>query len=561
MSAGWGDWAFDTLLYTGGLIALVLVLRRPVAKYFGAELAYSLWALPLLRLVLPPITLPAWMAPAPEEPATQYETVAYIIGDLPAAEETPAQSFEFLWQETAIALWLLGAVAFLAWRTYGYLKMRNLLLRDAHEVGREGRIRFVETPDVDAPIAFGVIDKVIALPPGFIMLLDRQRRDFAIAHELAHHRANDLVANFAAQPLLALHWFNPLAWFGWRAMRRDQEAACDARVMNGRAADERAAYGEVIASFATGPRLALAAPMACPVLGEKSIIHRLRSLSMSEISPRRRMMGRSMLAGAALVLPLTASVSYAESLSAEAAVPPVPPVPAVAAVPPVPGVPAVPPAPLAPDAPEAPAPGSFEYEFDYDTDGNATPTKVFVSREAKAKDGKGKNTVHRFVMADGSDWEFVEDEFEARMDAMELELDAREAEWEAALEQHEAALQAIEEAREAGQMARAEALARAEEARAMADAKQMRVKVVNADHASVDGVTVKCGDKDMVQERELSDGRKLVVVCKSAIKRTTLNGLYEARKEVASDKDIPADTRKRVLRSLDRQIEHFERNG
>ena len=34
-----------------------------------------------------------------------------------------------------------------------------------------------------------------------------------------------IVANFAAQPLLALHWFNPIAWLGWRAMRRDQEAA------------------------------------------------------------------------------------------------------------------------------------------------------------------------------------------------------------------------------------------------------------------------------------------------------------------------------------------------
>ena len=40
-------------------------------------------------------------------------------------------------------------------------------------------------------------------------LLDRE---LAIAHELAHHRGRDLLANMLAQAVLALHWFNPLAW-------------------------------------------------------------------------------------------------------------------------------------------------------------------------------------------------------------------------------------------------------------------------------------------------------------------------------------------------------------
>ena len=83
---------------------------------------------------------------------------------------------------------------------------------------------------------------------------------------------------WAAQVLLALHWFNPLAWYGWRAMRRDQEAACDARVLAGRDREERVRYAALIAGVATGPRPiafrgALAAPMACPVLGERSIGH------------------------------------------------------------------------------------------------------------------------------------------------------------------------------------------------------------------------------------------------------------------------------------------------
>ena len=69
-------WLTDTLLYTGALIALVLVLRRPVGRFFGAQLAYGLWALPFLRLLLPPVVLPSSFAPeaapAPVAPVTEW---------------------------------------------------------------------------------------------------------------------------------------------------------------------------------------------------------------------------------------------------------------------------------------------------------------------------------------------------------------------------------------------------------------------------------------------------------------------------------------------------------
>jgi hypothetical protein len=196
--------------------------------------------------------------------------------------------------------------------------MRRNLLAEARPVGEVGKIRLVETPAVSAPVAFGVTDKVVALPMLFMALEDRTARDLAIAHELAHHRGRDLVANILAQPVLALHWFNPLAWLAWRAMRRDQEAACDARVIAARGHGERARYAQVIASFAAGPRLALAAPMACPILGEKSIIHRLRSLTMDDVSRGRRLLGRGLLVAGGLALPFTATVTYAASEPPEA---------------------------------------------------------------------------------------------------------------------------------------------------------------------------------------------------------------------------------------------------
>jgi bla regulator protein BlaR1 len=170
-----------------------------------------------------------------------------------------------------------------------------------------------------------VFDKVIALPPGFMALTPLAERDLALEHELEHHRGRDLAINIAVQPLLALHWFNPLGWLGWKALRRDQEAACDARVLAGREAETRAIYGRLIASFAVHPSPALASPLACPINLEKSIIYRLRSLTMTEPTKTRRLAGRLLIGAAALALPLTATISYAANEPA----PPAPPAPPV----------------------------------------------------------------------------------------------------------------------------------------------------------------------------------------------------------------------------------------
>ncbi len=188
----------DTLLATGALIALVLVLRKPVARAFGAQYAYALWLLPLLRFAMPPIWLPASFAAAPETsiaaaavPAAATTTTIIMPAAMPGASaavvaESAGPSLP--WMELILALWLGGALAFIVWRWIGYRRMRRDLLAEARPVGEVGRIRLVETPAVSAPVAFGVTDKVVALPMFFMAIEDREARDLAIAHELAHHR-------------------------------------------------------------------------------------------------------------------------------------------------------------------------------------------------------------------------------------------------------------------------------------------------------------------------------------------------------------------------------------
>ena len=516
-------WLTDTLLYSGLLIALVLVVRRPAARWFGPKLAYALWALPALRLILPPIELPASMAPQQVQLSDQA-----LLALAMAAQASPAPPPTPLWERADLwlALWLAGAALFLAWRIAGYRRMRADLLAEAHPVGEVGRIRLVETPAVGSPVAFGVRDKVVALPPLFMAMEDRAARDLAIAHELAHHRGHDIAANFAAQPLLALHWFNPLAWIGWRAMRRDQEAACDARVLEACGRDQRAAYAGLIAGFAAGPRLALAAPMACPIIGEKSIIHRLRSLNMSDVSPRRRMLGRLLLAGGALALPLTASISYASAQ--EQPLPPADVAPSEAPLapplPPAPPQPAV--APQAPQAPEAPREERHVQRFMLHHDGDS----------AGDVNDLGPGEHHEFVMrVDGP----MSAEQKKHFEEMRKEWMKKGAEWQKMAKDHQ------------------------KMALAMADMRA-HMPMVSNDCDQAGG--------DVSRSWTDNNGREHVVICERRIREEAQRGAHEAqmaqgqaamalrdaRETIARTTDITDSVRREVLADLDREIARID---
>lgn len=530
---------FDTLLFTALLIALVLVLRRPVARAFGAQAAYTLWALPLLRLFLPPIELPASMAPAAESAASPAETVIVY-----AAAEAPVAPVEagIDWLSFVIAAWAAGAVLFLAWRVVTYLRMRADLLEGSIPVGEAGPVRLVESPAVSAPVAFGVRDKVIALPLGFMAWHNRRARDLALAHELAHHKGHDLLVNMLAQPVLALHWFNPLAWLGWRAMRRDQEAACDARVLAGQGGEVRADYGRLIAGLAGGPRLALAAPMACPILGEKSIIHRLRSISMPEPTQTRRRLGRGLLIGAALALPLTATIGYAAPDAPEAPTPPT--------------------APAAPEAPDAPKVNKQVHRV------------VIVEKHGDRKGDAALKT--RTIERNGKTIILKTDK-----DLSDAELDAKMAKIEADLEKGDLMVMAPEPPMPPAKPGEPRSVRRImihpEGSMVSTDGKETRVIRMHrmpGDAPMAMAFAHGGGDcKDATTNNEVSattdkDGKKQVMrirVCgkgdPAMASAHALAGLKSARDRIAGNKGMSAEIKSKVLEELDREIARMGKGG
>ena len=243
-------WLIETLVAVTLLMAMVLLLRGPVARSFGAGWAYALWAVPALRLVLPP--LPQLAPDLYIPPVVLFiPTAAEMAAPLPA-EAGPGQ-----WVPFMLAMWAGGAVIFLVlqWLAYraflGRIKESSRPARPAFF----GGIRTWISNAVDGPLALGVIERRIGLPGDFSRRYNPVERRLALEHELVHHKRGDIWWNLAATLVLALLWFNPVAWIAFRAFRSDQELACDAAVARTASLDERCDYARALVKSASRPGL------------------------------------------------------------------------------------------------------------------------------------------------------------------------------------------------------------------------------------------------------------------------------------------------------------------
>lgn len=312
MSGAGVSWMVEALAASALLIALVLLVRGPVRRSFGAPVAYALWSLPLLRLVLPPLPetvreqVAAPIAGALAAPINQVsQQVTVLI--VPAAGDAAAPAFLTLGSSLA-ALWALGAAAFIGWHLLSYSRFRRRLLAGAAVVDHVDGVTIVESAAATGPLAFGVLHRFVAFPRDFAARYDADEQRLALAHELGHHARGDLVANWFALGVLALHWFNPLAWYAFRAFRADQEMANDARVLAQLGAGARHAYACAIVKAAHGGAIAA----ACHLHTVDDLKGRLRMLGKGRISRQRTLVGlAAVVATGTGALGLTASGTQA----------------------------------------------------------------------------------------------------------------------------------------------------------------------------------------------------------------------------------------------------------
>jgi beta-lactamase regulating signal transducer with metallopeptidase domain len=270
-----GLWGHALLLTVA--LALLALLRR-ARVWLGASLTYAAWGL------VPAVLLLQWL-PQPELAVVRAVLLPQPLEAVPAAQtlaRQPRAQGDWL-----LGLWLGGAVL-----------AAVLLVAQQWRVRRLGAV----LPAGSSPAWVGVWRPYLALPADFKQRFTPAQQALVLAHEAVHRRRQDNLSNLLASGLLALHWWNPTAWWAVRAFRADQELACDAAVLLGQP-DAHAPYAEALL-IAHGLQ-SLVAPVASRWGGVHPLVERIAMLQNVQSLSRRRAVS---LAGL-LVLALAAAGS------------------------------------------------------------------------------------------------------------------------------------------------------------------------------------------------------------------------------------------------------------
>jgi beta-lactamase regulating signal transducer with metallopeptidase domain len=273
------SWLAANLVWASATMLLVLAVRRPVARLFGAGAAYALWLLPATRLLLPPMpafdTVVAGLVPP-------IDTIIALDATSPAS----AVGSPWPWLQGLAVLWAIGGGAFLVWQWLGYRRFLTGLSLTSRSVGGHEGLPLIESTVVQGPIALGLLDRRIVVPADFSRRYSADEQRLALRHEAIHHHRGDLWCNFAGLLVLALNWFNPIAWIAFRAFREDQELACDAAVAAAEAPAAREDYARALIKSASRPGLIA----ACPLNHVDQLKRRLQMMKDHRTS-RLRMLG------------------------------------------------------------------------------------------------------------------------------------------------------------------------------------------------------------------------------------------------------------------------------
>ncbi|HTU11895.1 MAG TPA: M56 family metallopeptidase [Allosphingosinicella sp.] len=310
-------WLLSNMVWASAAMLLVLAIRRPFAACFGAGPAYALWLLPALRFVMPP--LPAWGAV--ELPTLIPPPTVILVAEDMAAPMPPSGG-PGQWVPLLLAIWAVGAAAFLLWQAWSYRRFVGALRRDARDRGTHRGVRLIESGAVEGPISFGLLRRRIAVPADFESRYSPEERALALDHEAVHHRRLDLWWNHLGLLILALNWFNPVVWFAFRAFRADQELACDAAVAA--TADPGARHDYACALVKSASRPGLIA--ACPLNHADQLKRRLKMMKFHKPGRLRMLGGAAAIAAlGGLGLALGSGGAIAQAGGQKQATPPAPP--------------------------------------------------------------------------------------------------------------------------------------------------------------------------------------------------------------------------------------------
>ena len=263
------EWFVSSAILLAVLIALHYLLRGKVSP----KLQYALWAIALVRLLLPfsvgqsaasvenlvpetqhyvlytaPRTAPAPEASAPSQPQQAAQPPVQVLPAREAAETQKAvRGGSVLELKTVLTVvWAVGAAGVLLWFFGCNLAFGRALRKNAtlFAPALPGCPAIYVSPAIASPCLFGFLRPAIYLTPD--SAADDALRRHCIAHEQTHYRHGDHIWALLRGICLALHWFDPLAWWSAHLARTDAELCCDEDAIRLLGEGERADYGRTL---------------------------------------------------------------------------------------------------------------------------------------------------------------------------------------------------------------------------------------------------------------------------------------------------------------------------
>lgn len=332
----------EILLTSSVLILALLALRRLFRRTISRRMQYTLWALVLVRLLVPlnvgtlahnvlsaaePVqtavekrleTPVLYMQDGTERHPAQLLSGEESQGDpqsppSDAAQSAPADEYSIVTptyravalSEALTYVWYAGMLIVGAWFLFTNLRFARALRKARTPYSVEGcRYPVYLVSALPSPCLFGVLRPAIYLNNAAAASPELLR--FVLAHEQTHARHLDPLWSLLRGLCLTVYWFDPLVWLAAVLSREDGELACDEGTLRALGADERTAYGKALLSL-----VPVCAKPQNPLLGATTMTGGKRSLKerVTRIAENRQAKAVAVFAAVALAA-LVCAVSF-----------------------------------------------------------------------------------------------------------------------------------------------------------------------------------------------------------------------------------------------------------